>query len=77
VLDRGGLATRDVGYNGQHKASEARRSARRNPSHQPSASLALSTFVEAPGRDIPEDRRRIEALLRESLSGTLPRSSTI
>jgi hypothetical protein len=75
VLDRGGLATRDVGYNGQHKASEARRSAKQ-PFAPTIGFAALSTFVEAPGRDIPEDRRRIEALLRESLSGTLPRSST-
>jgi hypothetical protein len=39
----------------EHQASEARRSAKRNPSHQPSASLAFDRYRGAlVGRAIPE-----------------------
>src|SRR3712207_6198719 len=55
-VDRGGLAARGVGYKrSEHQASEARRSAKRNPSHQPSASLAFVVNRGAlVGRGIPE-----------------------
>src|SRR3712207_9210032 len=55
-VDRGGLAARGVGYKrSEHQASEARRSAKRNPSHQPSASLAFLVNRGAlVGRGIPE-----------------------
>jgi hypothetical protein len=53
VLDRGGLATRAVGYDGQHQASEARRSAKQP--FAPTIGFAGLIYVRgAPGRDIPE-----------------------
>jgi hypothetical protein len=49
----------------EHQASEARRSAKRNPSHQPSASLAFDRYRGAlVGRAIPE----IEAPQESDLS---------
>ena len=66
MLWRGGLETRDVGYKGQHQASEARRSAKQP--FAPTIGFAGPFYIRSRGRQAPprigykplEPRQRID-----------------
>ena len=51
MLWRGGLETRDVGYKGQHQASEARRSAKQP--FAPTIGFAGPFYIRSRGRQVP------------------------